>query len=180
MSTGYYTCKTAAACCVLCNANVNVNGIAQTACLWLQGVVLYAIHDCALRISPVTSFTGVNCLWLQVESEFKVQGLEVRAPEIFPPNMGQGEVQEGATAVARHAACVSQDPATHPRSEVHARSLMKALAAASLTQSELLLLSTGDAQRSVVHVLCAFVGSEGVLADYAFNVWLPGRDPEDV
>lgn len=109
-----------------------------------------------------------------------MQGLEVRAPDIFPPNMAKGEVQDGASAVARHAACVGQDPSTHPRSEVHAKSLMKALAAASLTQSELLLLSTGDAHRSIVHVLCAFVGNEGLMADYAFNVWLPGRDPDDI
>lgn len=108
-----------------------------------------------------------------------MQGLEVRAPTIFPENMLHGEVQQGATAVARHAACLAQDPASHPRAEVLAKSLMKALSAASLTQSELLLLSTGDAQRSVVHVLCAFVdNSEGFMADYAFNVWLPGRDPE--
>lgn len=116
---------------------------------------------------------------LQVESEFKVQGLEVRAPEIYPPDKREGQVQDGATAVARHAACAAQDPATHPRAEVHAKALTKTLAAASLTQSELLLLSTGDAHRSIVHVLCAFVGDEGLLADYAFNVWLPGRDPEE-
>lgn len=117
---------------------------------------------------------------VQVESEFKVQGLELRAPEIFPSTMKQGEVQEGATAVARHAACVAQDPATHPRAEVHAKSLMKALSAASLTQSELLLLSTGDANRAIVHVLCAFMSDGEVLADYAFNIWLPGRDPEEL
>lgn len=65
-----------------------------------------------------------------------------------------------------------------PRAEVQTKSLLRALGAASLTASELLLVSCGDSSRPVVHVLCAFVGHEGVLQDYAFNVWLPGRDPE--
>jgi hypothetical protein len=114
-----------------------------------------------------------------VESEFKVQGLEVRAPAIYPPNMKLEELQQGSTAVARFAACAAQDPATHPRAEVHSKSLMKALSAASLTQAELFLVSTGDANRSIVHVMCAFVGNEGFMNDYAFSIWLPGRDPEE-
>jgi hypothetical protein len=117
---------------------------------------------------------------MQVESEFKVQGVEVRPVEVYPQELGGAAPQEAATADARFAAAAALDADRAPRAEVQTKSLTRALGAAALTSSELLLVSAGDSSRPIVHVLCAFIGNSGVLQDYAFNVWLPGRDPEFV
>lgn len=116
---------------------------------------------------------------LQVESEFKVQGLELRPLPLIPQQLEKDPPAAATTTAARFDACMARDVSECPRGEVQTKALCRALAAAALPGAELVLLSCGDEQRPIVHIMCSFVGQDGTVDGYSLNLWLPTRDPGD-
>lgn len=116
---------------------------------------------------------------MQVESEFKVQGLELRPLPLIPEQLQQAPPAAAATTAARFAACMAHEVEECPRGEVQTKALARALAAATLPASELVLLSCGDELHPIVHIMCSFVGQDGTVDGYSLNMWLPTRDPGD-
>eukprot|EP00892_Ulva_mutabilis_P001895 jgi/Ulvmu1/11706/UM008_0117.1 len=147
------------------------------------------IHDHLPKIEALLQIVAKNEHWvkllatkagelhLQVESEFKVQGLELRPLPLIPQQLEQDPPAAAATTAARFDACMARDVAECPRGEVQTKALSRALAAAALPGAELVLLSCGDEHHPIVHIMCSFVGQDGTVDGYSLNVWLPTRDP---
>lgn len=114
-----------------------------------------------------------------MESEFKVQGLELRPLPLIPEQLEQEPPSAAPTTAARFDACMAREVEACPRGEVQTKALSRALAAAALPCSELVLLSCGDEAHPIVHVMCSFVGQDGTVDGYSLNMWLPTRDPGD-
>jgi hypothetical protein len=129
------------------------------------------------RIHPMTQPSAI----LQIETDTVVQGLEIAPLEVFPESFQMPPpAQRAPTPDARLSAALGLDGDAAPRVEVCTRGLAKALAAAAITAPDFLLLSSGDADRAVLHLMCTFRTTDGeVNDDSAMHIWMLSRATDD-
>ena len=106
-----------------------------------------------------------------------VQGLEMAPLEVFPETFQKPPPADAAaTPDARLLAASAADGDDAPRVEVCTKGVTKALAACAATAPDFLLLSCGDAERQVLHLMCTFRTAAGdVNADAAMHIWMLSR-----
>jgi hypothetical protein len=120
-------------------------------------------------------------LHIQVETDAVVQGLEMKPLEVFPAECARKQPDEqAATPDQRLLVAWACDGDVAPRVEVCTKDFGKALAAAAATDPDFLLLSCGDAEKRLLHLMCTFRLPSGELdPKSALHIWMISRADDE-
>jgi hypothetical protein len=105
----------------------------------------------------------------------------MRPLEVFPAECAlHPPQQQAATPDERLLEAWALDGDTAPRVEVCTKDFGKALAAAAATAPDFLLLSCGDAEKRLLHLMCTFRLPGGELdPKSALHIWMISRADDE-
>ena len=105
----------------------------------------------------------------------------MRPLDVFPAECAAPPPERpAATPDGRLLDALGMDGDAAPRVEVATRVLTHALAAAAATEPDYLLLSCGEAQRQMLHLMCAFKLPSGQLdPKSALHIWMISRAEDE-